>query len=113
MRPRELSDKKRILVLESAVKRATGDVYNITQTGTPGAGAFLTGGNSFGATAILGTNDNNDLQIERNNSTVATFGSTALRTRSGLYTFNVGITLPWIGDAMNCTRLYPTLSADL
>src|SRR5215211_4310034 len=35
----------------------------------PGAGtAFVQGGNSFGATAVLGTNDNNPLHFETNNT---------------------------------------------
>ncbi len=43
---------------------------------TTGAGvAFLQGGNSFGATAVLGTNDNNGLQFEVNNTPVATFSN--------------------------------------
>ena len=36
------------------------------------AGAFIQNGNSFGATAVLGTNDANDLQLETNNSTKLT-----------------------------------------
>ena len=44
---------------------------NTTGTGA----AFLQGGNSFGATALLGTNDNNSLSFETNTHTVGTFGT--------------------------------------
>lgn len=37
--------------------------------------AFKQNGNSFAATAVLGTNDNNSLQIETNNTVVATFST--------------------------------------
>src|SRR5690606_12531795 len=36
----------------------------------PIIGAFVNGGNSFGGTAVLGTSDNNDLQIKANNNVV-------------------------------------------
>ena len=38
-------------------------------------GAFLQGGNSFGTTATLGTNDNNALQFETNNTTRVYIGT--------------------------------------
>ncbi|MEO6536949.1 MAG: hypothetical protein ABIT47_04605, partial [Candidatus Paceibacterota bacterium] len=43
--------------------------YSLTSTSTLGLGAsyFQQNGNSFGATATLGTNDNNDLVFETNN----------------------------------------------
>ncbi len=44
---------------------------NTTGTGV----AFVQGGNSFGGTAILGTNDANDLAFERNNVTQMTVGN--------------------------------------
>jgi hypothetical protein len=43
-----------------------------------GGPAFIQGGNSFGATGTLGTNDNNDLVFERNNATRMTVGNTAI-----------------------------------
>jgi hypothetical protein len=91
MRSRELADKKRILVLEQNLRKATGDVYNITQTGSPGSGAFLTGGNSFGASAILGTNDAYDLYIERGGTSVADFSASRLRLATS-YSLYLGAT---------------------
>jgi len=44
--------------------------------------AFVQGGNSFGATALLGTNDNNTLNIETNGNVRETI------TAGGLYGFN-------------------------
>ncbi len=82
-RSRELADKRRILVLESAVKKATGDVYNITQSGLPSAGVFMTGGNSFGTDAVLGTNDAYDVYIERGGTSVADFSASRFRLVSG------------------------------
>jgi hypothetical protein len=37
--------------------------------------AFINGGNSFGAAAVLGTNDNNTLSFETNGATAATFST--------------------------------------
>jgi len=42
---------------------------NYAPIGTGAGAAFVQGGNSFGATASLGTNDNNNLNIETNNTT--------------------------------------------
>jgi hypothetical protein len=51
----------------------------------PGADitAFHTAGDSFGATAVLGTNDAFDIQIKRNGNLVATFGAALLTMASG------------------------------
>lgn len=52
---------------------------------TTGAGAaFVQGGNSFGAAAVLGTNDANDLAIERNNATVLTVGASNVTFASNI-----------------------------
>jgi len=46
-----------------------------------GAGApFVQGGNSFGATAVLGTNDDYGLNIKTNNTVVASFSDTGAAT---------------------------------
>ena len=42
--------------------------------------AFVNGGNSFGGTATLGTNDNNALQFETNNVTALTISSVGVST---------------------------------
>lgn len=43
---------------------------------TSNTNAFIQGGNSFGATALLGTNDNQDLALETSGSTRMTINST-------------------------------------
>jgi hypothetical protein len=57
---------------------------NQIATCTAGAGsAFVDGGNSFGATAVLGTNDNYNLEIETNGTTrltIDTSGNATLAT---------------------------------
>jgi len=55
-----------------------GTQFTLPPSASPGSGAFLDGGNSFGATATLGTNDNYDLAIERNNTTLITIGSSGI-----------------------------------
>jgi WD40 repeat protein len=40
-----------------------------------GSGSFSQGGNNFGGTAVLGTTDNNDLNIVANAATLANFGA--------------------------------------
>jgi hypothetical protein len=52
-------------------RNASNQIAGCNTTGT--GAAFVQGGNSFGATAVLGTNDNNNLQIRTNGNTVATF----------------------------------------
>jgi hypothetical protein len=47
------------------------NIISTCQTAATGS-AFLQGGNSFGATAVLGTNDSNSLTFETNNVTQAT-----------------------------------------
>ncbi len=49
-------------------------------TSATGAAAFVQGGNSFGATATLGTNDNNGLNIRTNGTTVASLSNTGAAT---------------------------------
>jgi hypothetical protein len=60
----------------------------ITDCGTGGGAGtpFIQGGNSFAATAVLGTNDTNNLQFETNNTVRATFDQS-----NGLYVGN-GVT---------------------
>jgi hypothetical protein len=63
----------------------------ITSTGT---NAFIQGGNSFGATAILGTNDNNSLGLETNGSTRLFVSSSGL---IGVGTITPGVQLDVVG----------------
>lgn len=52
---------------------------NITLTGS-GSNGFLQGGNSFGATGVLGTNDNFGLNFETNGTVVAGLSNTGAAT---------------------------------
>jgi hypothetical protein len=61
----------------------------ITPTGT---NAFVQDGNSFGATAVLGTNDNNSLGLETNGSTrlfISSSGNVGIGTSNTSYTLQV------------------------
>ena len=61
----------------------------ITPTGT---NAFVQGGNSFGTTALLGTNDNQDLQLETNGSvrmTISSSGRVGIGTTTPTSTLQV------------------------
>lgn len=51
---------------------------------TGSGSAFLQGGNSFGTTATLGTNDANDLVLERNNAAMLTIGASDLTVSSNI-----------------------------
>jgi hypothetical protein len=51
---------------------------------TGSGSAFVQGGNTFGATATLGTNDANDLAFERNNATIATVGASNVTLASNI-----------------------------
>jgi len=55
-----------------------GTQFQLPPSASPGSGSFLDGGNSFGATATLGTNDNYDLNIERNNTTLINVGASGI-----------------------------------
>jgi hypothetical protein len=88
------------------IVRNTGDVY-IRDTNLLGGGhkwsqflkfgdlpnAFLQGGNSFGDTARLGTNDDYPLQIKRNGQVIFTFIGTPIPTQPSSLTPN-GIQIP-------------------
>jgi hypothetical protein len=66
---------------------------NTTGTGA----AFVQGGNSFGATAVLGTNDSNNFEIETAGSTrltVGTNGNVGLGTASTSFRLTVNYTAP-------------------
>lgn len=52
-------------------------------TVTPGTGDITQGGNSFGTTMTIGTNDNNSLVLEANNIPRVTFDTSNLATFSG------------------------------
>ncbi len=70
----------------------------ISACNTTGTGAaFVQGGNSFGATAVLGTNDSNNLEIETAGSTrltVGTNGNVGLGTTGTSYRLTVNYTAP-------------------
>ena len=66
---------------------STASFINVT-----GSNAFVQGGNSFGATALLGTNDTNSLAFETNGVTrmfVSSSGTVGVRTTNPEYTFDV------------------------
>ena len=76
-------------------------ITNVISVNVPGpqgpvgplnTGSFLQGGNSFGATGILGTNDNQSLGIETNGSIrmfVSSSGTVSIGTTSSLARFQV------------------------
>jgi fibronectin-binding autotransporter adhesin len=59
--------------------------------GGAGVGTFLQGGNSFGATAVLGTNDANPLQLRTNGATAVAISASQATTFSGSVTVNNGL----------------------
>jgi hypothetical protein len=66
---------------------STASFINVT-----GSNVFVQNGNSFGATALLGTNDNNSLAFETNATTrmfVSSSGIVGVRTTTPEYTFDV------------------------
>ena len=66
---------------------STASFINVT-----GSNAFVQNGNSFGATALLGTNDNQSLAFETSGSTrvfVSSSGLVGVRTTNPEYTFDV------------------------
>jgi hypothetical protein len=66
---------------------------NLIACGSGGTGApFLQGGNSFGATGVLGTSDNNQLQIKTNNIVRATFDNATNSLYLGLGVTNAAPT---------------------
>ena len=76
-------------------------------SGAIGGDAWLQGGNSFGATGILGTNDNYDLQFETNNTTRMTIDTSG---DVGIGTTNPGAKLETAG-AISMTTGYGTISS--
>jgi hypothetical protein len=65
----------------------TASFINVT-----GSNAFVQGGNSFGAAALLGTNDNQSLSLETNGSVrmfISSSGIVGVRTTNPEYTFDV------------------------
>ncbi len=83
----------------------------IATTGSTCAISFCQGGNSFAATAVLGTNDNNDLEIETNGSTKMTVKTTG---EVGIGTTTPTSTLTVAGDIRGTghTALGPNGSID-
>jgi ethanolamine utilization microcompartment shell protein EutS len=76
----------------SYLASTTGGVlsWNNPNGGT-GVGTFLQGGNSFSATAVLGTNDLNPLQLRTNGTTAVAISTTQATTFSGSVTVNNGL----------------------
>lgn len=95
-------------------------LYSLTSAGvetalSSAAAAFLNNGNSFGATATLGTADNNDLNIITNNVVIATFkadGRFALGTAagSGIFTVNFSAAANPITASVNQRGLRSTFT---
>jgi len=74
-------------LLGTASFAATASFINVT-----GSNAFVQGGNSFGAQAVLGTNDNQSLAFETSGSVrmfVSSSGVVGVRTINPEYTFDV------------------------
>ena len=68
--------------------------------GSTAVDAFVQGGNSFGTTATLGTNDNNSLQFETNNTTrvhIGTDGNVGIGTTSPANVLDVSGSLRVVG----------------
>lgn len=76
-----------------------GTQFTLPPSASPGSGAFLDGGNSFGATATLGTNDNYDLRLERNNTTLMTLGSGGIDMAPAVSNFYAKVRKLEIADA--------------
>jgi hypothetical protein len=74
----------------------------ITPTGT---NAFVLGGNSFSATAILGTNDNQSLQFETSGSVRITLDNLGNTNIASGYQFSSGGTLNWGTNGYNIGQL--------
>ena len=70
-----------------AINALTASFVNTTSTN-----AFVQGGNSFGTTALLGTNDNQNLQLETSGSvrmTISSSGNVGIGTTTPSTTFQV------------------------
>jgi ethanolamine utilization microcompartment shell protein EutS len=89
-----------IMTLPGSAPSANGSYLAATTSGTcswnspnggAGVGMFLQGGNSFGATATLGTNDANSLVLETNNTAALTITSAQAATFAGTLTANGGV----------------------
>ncbi|MDZ7785827.1 MAG: right-handed parallel beta-helix repeat-containing protein [Candidatus Saccharibacteria bacterium] len=68
-----------------------------TNTYLTSANAFIQGGNSFGATATLGTNNNNSLTLETNNTAALTIDTSQNATFAGSVTLAAQQTLSLTG----------------
>lgn len=74
--------------------------------------AFHTGGDSFGATARLGTNDAFDIEIERGGTLVATFSSSALVLPAG-NKLQLGASATPLGDGTEILPIVHGVNAGL
>jgi parallel beta-helix repeat protein len=70
--------------------------------------AFLQGGNSFGATAVLGTNDNNSLELETNGTTRLTIDTSGNVSLTGSVTVAAQQTIRLIGGTTAQRPASPT-----
>jgi len=76
-----------------------GTQFTLPPSASPGSGAFLDGGNTFGAAATLGTNDGHNLIFERNNVPLVELSDVGLNIApSGLANFFTRVTKLDIGD---------------
>lgn len=76
-----------------------GTSFQLPPSASPGSGAFLNGGNSFGAAATLGTNDNYDLNFKRNNITLVAIAAGGVSLApTGIANFYTQVTKLNVGD---------------
>lgn len=88
-----------ILVSAPVLLCYDGTQFTLPPSASPGSGAFLDGGNTFGAAATLGTNDNHNLIFERNNVPLLELGPVGFNLApSGLANFFTRVTKLDIGD---------------
>lgn len=87
-----LSPRKRVTSAAYAMNANTLDGFDSADFASV-TSVFLQNGNSFGATAVLGTNDSNDLQFETDGTTWETISTTGQRTLSAdtNYTLSGGV----------------------
>lgn len=72
-----------------------------------GAAAFVQGGNSFGATAVLGTNDAFNLEFETSGTTRVVLNTSGQMTLSGASAaLSVGASVPLVADQINAPRTF-------
>lgn len=86
--------------------KSDNNLYTLTSTGvetvvTPSVSAFVNGGNTFGGTATLGTNDNNNLVFKTNNITRLTLSNTSLTSTVQMLNASGNATNPGMSFAVD------------